>query len=241
MPAFSIVNLILTLVTNGLLSKVEHFETKAEVATYATSIGLPSTFYLPGFYMSNLPGNMLRQDESGKYMFALPVGSDGQIPFIDAANDTGKYVKAIFENRDKLLGKEVLAAVKYYTPVEVVEAFTKAFPKAGEGAHYVTVTKEQYQGILQGAGMPEFAAEELAENMVLLSKEHGYYGKEPLEESNSVCLGAYWSCGALLMPRSSRSPLQPGRNSSRLSRCTRTWNRTGGRRKCDRSDSEMYI
>jgi len=34
----------LTTVTNGVLSKMEHFETKAEIASYITSIGLPSTF-----------------------------------------------------------------------------------------------------------------------------------------------------------------------------------------------------
>ena len=34
--------------------------------------------------------------------------------------------------------------------------------------------------------MPVFVAEEMAENMLLLNKEHGYYGNHPLEESNAV-------------------------------------------------------
>lgn len=180
---------MLMIVTNGALSKIEHFETKAEIATYATSIGLPSTFYLPGFYMSNLPGGMFRKnDESGKYVLTLPIGSDAQIPLIDASGDTGKYVKAIFENRDALLGKEVYGAGKYYTPQEIVDQFIAAYPKDGEGASFMSIPAEAYEKALEGSGMPAMAAEDLKENMLLLNKQYGYYGGDSLEDSNKVRL-----------------------------------------------------
>lgn len=174
-------------VTNGALSKIEHFETKAEVAQYATSIGLDSTFYLPGFYMSNLPGGMFRKnEESGKYVLALPIESDAQIPLIDAAGDTGKYVKAIFDNRDKLLGKEIYGSVKYYTPQEIVDQFIATYPKDGEGASFISISAEAFTKALEGSGMPSVAAEDLTENMLLLNKAYGYYGGDSLEESNKV-------------------------------------------------------
>lgn len=136
--------------------------------------------------MSNLPGSMLRKNEEhGNYVMALPVGEDAQIPLHDAANDTGKYVKAIFENREKLLGKEVYASVKYYSPKEIIDKFTATFPKDGAGAQFISVPAEAFTSGLKASGMAH-GAEELTENMLLLNRAYGYYGNAPLEESNEV-------------------------------------------------------
>jgi uncharacterized protein YbjT (DUF2867 family) len=41
-------------VSNGKLSKVHHFDTKAEVEKYIRSLNIPATFVNPGCFMANL-------------------------------------------------------------------------------------------------------------------------------------------------------------------------------------------
>lgn len=63
--------------------------------------------------------------------------------------------------------------------------FKKVYPEAGKTAGYYEAPHEVYLGWMKGAGLPDFAAEELLENMRLLN-EGGYYGGESLEWSASV-------------------------------------------------------
>jgi hypothetical protein len=39
-----------SLVTGGKLTKVHHFDAKAEIARYAAASGVPTTYFLPGLY-----------------------------------------------------------------------------------------------------------------------------------------------------------------------------------------------
>jgi hypothetical protein len=167
------------------LTKIEHFDGKADIAEYTRSLGVPTTLYLPGFYSSNLPGQAIVKTENG-YIFALPCDEDAQIPIVDIEADTGKYVKSIFLNKDKTLGKDVYGSGKYYTPKEIVETFEKVYPVHGKGIQFVKVSKGDYTAKLQSYGMPEKIAEELLENMLLLNREYGYYGGADLAESNAV-------------------------------------------------------
>lgn len=168
------------------MAKIEHFDGKAEIAEYAKSIGLSVTLYLPGFYASNLPGQAIIKTEGGKYIFALPCDPDAQIPLTDIEADTGKYVKAIFLNREKTLGKDIYGSGKYYTPKEVISTFEKVFPTDGQGIQYVQIPQADYVAKLQSYGMSQRIAEELMENMLLLNKEYGYYAGAALAESNAV-------------------------------------------------------
>ena len=170
--------------TNGKLSKIDHFVGKAEIGEYAKSLGLPTTLFMPGFYVSNLPSSMVKTPNG--YIFPSPADADAQYPMFDAANDTGKFVKAIFLNKDKTLGKEVYGAEKYYTPVEVAKAFEEAFPVDGKGTQYVPIKGEQFVQTLKGYGMSDKIAEEMLENMYLMNKEYGYYAGAELKESLSV-------------------------------------------------------
>ena len=107
------------------------------------------------------------------------------IPFFDAADDTGKFVKAMVMKRDQVLGKNVLAASAYYKVDEVASTFAKVKPEAGKGAHMVTIDKDTYKGYLKMAGLPDFVQEELYENMAFMD-EFGYYGKKSLDESLAI-------------------------------------------------------
>ena len=172
--------------THGAYPNVEHFDSKAAVETYIRSLSIPATFFMPGFFMSNIPGGMMRQlPPQNAWTIALPMPSDTPIPLFDAGADTGKFVKAILTHRDQVLGKQVMAATKYYTPEDAIATFKELFPEAGKEASFLQTTKEQYKGALAGAGMPEKAQQELYENMAFMH-DFGYFGKASLDESLSV-------------------------------------------------------
>ena len=175
-----------TKLTGGKFTNVEHFDSKATVEQYIRDLNIPATFFMPGFFMSNLPGGMFRQlPPSNDWTFALPMPAGTPIPFFDSAEDSGKFVKAILTHRDELLGKRVLAATDYYSPTDVVSTFKDLFPKAGESAKFLQVSKDDYKGALAQAGMPEKAQQELYENMAFMN-DYGYYGKATLTESHEV-------------------------------------------------------
>ncbi|KAK0109493.1 hypothetical protein ONS95_002183 [Cadophora gregata] len=173
--------------THGKLPHVHHFDSKAHIESYIRTTPLPTTFLLPGFYMSNLPGQSLRPSPypPNPYTLSMPVPSSTPVPLLAPLSDTGKFLKGILLNRFTTLGKRVLAATKYYTFDELLEGFKNVFPEAGKDAGYYEVDRETYLGWMKGAGLPDFAGVELWENMRLLA-EGGYYGGEGLEWSLSL-------------------------------------------------------
>ncbi|KAI4170950.1 MAG: hypothetical protein LQ343_004608 [Gyalolechia ehrenbergii] len=175
-----------TKLTNGKFPNVYHFDSKAHIDSYIRSIGVPSSTFTPGFYMSNLESMMNPSPvPPHAYTLALPMPPSTPIPFFDAAGDTGKFVKAMLLKRDKVLGKNVLAATDYYAAADVPKIFEQVKQELGKGAQFMTIDKETYKGFLTGAGMPEFAAQELYENMAFID-EFGYFGKESLDWSLSL-------------------------------------------------------
>jgi uncharacterized protein YbjT (DUF2867 family) len=74
--------------SNGRLTHVPHFDKKAEIEQYIRDSGVPATFYLPGYFMSNFE-QMIRPGQDGVLTWALPVGKDAKFPLIDIKSDTG--------------------------------------------------------------------------------------------------------------------------------------------------------
>ena len=163
---------------------MEHFDSKAAVEQYIKGIGIPATFFMPGFFMSNVESFIRQMPPSNDWVLALPMDPDTPIPLFDATGDTGKFVKGILTHQDSTLGKRVLAATDYYTPTQVMSMFRELFPKAGD-AKFVQASEEDYKAALAAGGMPPKAQQELYENMAFM-KEFGYYGKASLDESLSV-------------------------------------------------------
>lgn len=138
--------------------------------------------------MSNLPGQMFKPSPpNNAWTIGMPVPSSARVPLFATAEDTGKFVKGILTHRSETLGKRVLAATKYYTFDEMLETFKKVYPEAGKTAGYYEAPHEVYLGWMKGAGLLDFAALELLENMRLLNKG-GYFGRDSLEWSSSVSL-----------------------------------------------------
>ncbi|KAG4442132.1 hypothetical protein IFR05_002418 [Cadophora sp. M221] len=162
-----------TKASNGALKNAAHFEGKAEIEEYVRSTGVPSTFFLAGYYMSNY-SQLLNKAEDGSYMLAYPVGPDTKFPLFDAAADTGKFVSAIIRNRENLLGESVLGATAYYTPGEIVKVFSAV---TGKKANFVKVTESQYTSVL-----PPMLATPLLESNLFIEKP-GYFQGQSLEPS----------------------------------------------------------
>ncbi|RDW58315.1 hypothetical protein BP5796_12245 [Coleophoma crateriformis] len=175
-----------TEITKGALPNVYHFDSKAKVEEYIRSTSLPATYMMPGFYMSNFPGRNLRPSPpDNAWTLAMPLPATATVPLIATIEDTGKFVSAILLNREATLGKRVLAATEYYSLEELLQDFKDVYAEAGKTARYYEVPHEVYKGVLLNAGLPEFGAQELLENMRLLN-EGGYYGGESLEWSHSL-------------------------------------------------------
>lgn len=174
----------ITKLSGGKLSKVAHFDSKAEVEEYIRQIGVPATFFMPGFYMANIPGQSLNNMQ-GAYNFALPIPIDSPIPLLDTEADTGKFVKGILLHREKVLGARIYGATDYYTPEQIIADFQAAKPEAGKGGATREIPGEMFKKILSTKGLPEPLQEELLQNMQLMP-QFGYYGGASLVDSHSI-------------------------------------------------------
>ncbi|KAM0324800.1 hypothetical protein ACHAQA_007766 [Verticillium albo-atrum] len=164
--------------TEGRLGNVVHFDQKAQVEAYIREKSIPSTFILPGYFMSNYTvSQMLRKTEDGSYNLAYPVSAEAQFPLIDAEADTGKYVAAVLRNPTRHHGKQILASTGYYTPKRILAEFEEVTSKK---TSFVQLDADTYKSFL-----PPSMAQELLENHLFI-EEPGYYKGEPLEASEEL-------------------------------------------------------
>ncbi|KAL1615331.1 hypothetical protein SLS54_009112 [Diplodia seriata] len=159
--------------SGGRLTHVPHFDGKAEIQRYIKASGVPCSFYLPGYFMSNY-ASQLNEGDDGVVSLAYPVSAKARFPLVDIAEDTGKFVKAIIKNRDKLLGGQVYGAADYYTPEQILAEYEEV---TGKKTRFVQVSNEQYKGFL-----PEKIAEEMLENHLFI-EDPGYYNGADLKDS----------------------------------------------------------
>lgn len=172
-------------VSNGVLSQVYHFDSKALVEDYIRELGIPATFFMPGFYMTNLPGFMFKPSPpDNAWALGLPVPSKAIIPMY-YTGDTGKFVKAAVLHRDQTLGKRLLGATAYMTGQEVVDGFKKVFAEDGKTARYFEVPEDMFRQFIAGTGLPDYGIEEMHQNMRLLD-EFGYYGGDSLDWTHGL-------------------------------------------------------
>ncbi|KFY94061.1 hypothetical protein V500_03432 [Pseudogymnoascus sp. VKM F-4518 (FW-2643)] len=162
--------------TDGKFKNVLHFDGKAEIEEYIRGMGVPSTFFLAGYYMTNYT-QLLNKNEDESYTLAYPVSKDTKFPLLDALADTGKFVKAIIKNREKLLGKHILGATDYYTLEQIVVDFSEV---SGKKASFVQLTAEQYTAVL-----PPMLAPALLESHLFIENP-GYFTGESLAESLAI-------------------------------------------------------
>ncbi|KFZ25080.1 hypothetical protein V502_00436 [Pseudogymnoascus sp. VKM F-4520 (FW-2644)] len=174
-------------ISNGVYTKVYHFDSKADVEDYIRSIGVPATFLLPAVYMSTL-SKYFRHSPEPPHVFtlALPIPTDKPvIPLIYAEEDSGKFVKGILKHRDQLLGKRINAATKYYSTEEMVREFEDVYQGLGKGARAAQLPVDVYRDIVQKGGMPSDIAEEISQNLEMLA-DPGYFDGADVEKDHWI-------------------------------------------------------
>lgn len=154
--------------SGGKYPNVLHFDGKATVGEYIKSLGIPYTFFIPGFYSSNLKSMIQRDEASGSYSLTFPVPATAPFPFFDAAEDSGKFVSSILAKREQTIGTTVLGATGWYSPNQVVDIFKKV---TGKELKYQSVSGEDFKK----AFVPEFLAQEMLENFYLI-RDYKYFG-----------------------------------------------------------------
>ncbi|KAL5113182.1 hypothetical protein ACEQ8H_008952 [Pleosporales sp. CAS-2024a] len=162
--------------SKGRLTHVPHFDGKADIEQYIRDSGVPATFYLPGYFMSNIE-RVVQSGQDGVLTWALPLPNDTKMPLIDIQSDTGKFVKAIIKNRASLLGARIFGAQAFYTPTEILDLITQVTGKKTQYYHIDEATYKSY--------LPESVAQEFLENHLFM-QDPGYYGGEGLDKSHET-------------------------------------------------------
>ncbi|CRG90536.1 NmrA-like family domain-containing protein 1 [Talaromyces islandicus] len=165
-----------TEISGGRLPNVTHFDGKAEIESYIRASEVPATFVLAGLFMSNFFQFLNKQDDT--YTLAWPVNLEKtQVPLFDAANDTGKFVKAAITHYPSSINQRILAATDYYSPERIIKEFQEA---TGYKAQAVQIPGDVFKSFL-----PAAVAQEMMENIMLL-EDPGYYAGESLSPTHAL-------------------------------------------------------
>jgi len=162
--------------TNNRLTHVPHFDSKADIEAAIRASGVPCSFVLAGYFMSNYFG-LLQKGDDGTYTLAYPIKPESKFPLFDAASDTGKFVVGAIKARatDSIPnGARIYAATDYYTVPDILGTWEEV---TGHKARFVKVSAEQYKSAL-----PEFMADEMLENHLFI-EDPGYFAGADLGES----------------------------------------------------------
>jgi uncharacterized protein YbjT (DUF2867 family) len=162
-------------ITNGTLTKIEHFDSKADVATYAaskkSSTGMLVTNFMPGYFMSNLTTTI--KPLEGTPTLSLPWNPSTWIPMLDIRTDTGKFVAGILEAGAEADGKDVHAVSQWQHPDQIVETLSKVTGQK--------VVFEERQATVEMTESMDLIPAELMQNMILI-RDYSYYGKGAPEQ-----------------------------------------------------------
>ncbi|KAH8589149.1 hypothetical protein B0O99DRAFT_637359, partial [Bisporella sp. PMI_857] len=162
-------------ISNGNL-KVEHFDTKAEIAEFIRSLPIKSAFFAPGYFMQNFTTELMPATPSpandGTYVFATLCKNDTLLPLVDVT-DVGKWVATILEEPDKYQGKVLAAAQGLYAWDEIAQIISKATGK--------TIKYQQVPDKVFREWMPEGMKDDL-QAMYKSYRDYGYYGEAMKED-----------------------------------------------------------
>ena len=159
-------------VSGGKYTNVTAWDAQAEIEEYIRSLPIQSAFFSPGSFMQNFQNRMApRPTGSGAYVISRPVPPHTQLPLIDTAGDTGKYVGAILAEPDKYEGKVFCAATALYSMEEMAQIISKV---SGKKVSYEPVSADSYQ-----QGLPAWG--KMLVEMMLYQQDFGYYGPKTKE------------------------------------------------------------
>ncbi|KAL6802720.1 NAD(P)-binding protein [Trichoderma sp. SZMC 28013] len=158
-----------TSVSGGKLANVHHFESKAAVEQYIRSIDIPAVFLDPGCFMTNLKTSMLSKTSDG-YTLRLPLLETTEIPMIDVASDTGKWVVASLLKKSEALGQHFVLAEGWYKVKDLCEIFSRV---TGKTLKFENLSDSEYTASV---------GQELSESWQLL-RDFEYFGPSAKKRS----------------------------------------------------------
>ncbi|KAL2062732.1 hypothetical protein VTL71DRAFT_5804 [Oculimacula yallundae] len=176
-----------TRITQGKITGVLHFDSKAVVEDYIRSLAIPATFLQLAVFMEQLPLMLVPTSPDAKsYKFITPVATSTKFPLISVQPDTGEYVKSIILNRQAMLGKEVMGGERDYTVQEVADILVRV---GGLDVVAEQCSYDEYKDMLKAFGLPEFVADDMSENMKFI-EDYGFFGGAKVEEDHSILSGS---------------------------------------------------
>jgi uncharacterized protein YbjT (DUF2867 family) len=165
-------------VSKGRLKHMGHFDGKAEVEQYVRTLPLRSAFFAPGCFMSNFHASLApRPLGDGTYAIFNFVDPQTQLPLIDTASDTGKWIAPMLRDFTQHEGKVYSCATEVRSLAEIASAMSAA---TGKQVAYRQVPEETWRRFL-----PPLMVDHVGD-MMKYFQDYGYYGphtKQKVEES----------------------------------------------------------
>ncbi|KAH8801515.1 hypothetical protein F5884DRAFT_685069 [Xylogone sp. PMI_703] len=170
-------------ITEGKLTKVAHSDSKGIVKEYIQSLGIPSTFLSLSIFTSFV-FFMIQPTapDTQSYKISVPVPGTRVFPLLSANEDVGKYVWAIFQNREKYLGEEICGAEREYSLDEMVKILRE---DGGLDIVLEQCSTEEYKARLAAMGLPGFFQDDMVETMQYVT-EYGYFPKGKIEVGHEI-------------------------------------------------------
>ncbi|OHE95998.1 hypothetical protein CORC01_08691 [Colletotrichum orchidophilum] len=152
-----------TKATNGKLTKVYHFDSKAEIPDHARAVGVPFVDIHAAGYMNNFT-TFTRPRSAGDGSFAIDGTwpEDMRMPLLDTYHDFGLYVQLAIESDEfnRGDGKVIWASADLVTPPDQVKTIATV---TGKKIAYNRVTEEQSRAGMAQAGLPPFVVDDMIE------------------------------------------------------------------------------
>ncbi|GKT95265.1 NAD-binding protein (NmrA family transcriptional regulator) [Colletotrichum tofieldiae] len=160
-----------TKVSDGKLTKVYHFDSKAEISDHARALGVPFVDIHAAGYMNNFTTfSRPRPAGDGSYVIDGTWPEDLIMPLIDTYHDYGLFVQLAIESDEfnKGDGKIIWACGDHVTVPDQVKIISRV---TGKKIAYNKVTDEQSRAGMAQAGLPPF----VVDDMIEMFKLHGIW------------------------------------------------------------------
>lgn len=158
--------------TNGQLTKIEHFDSKASVEEYANKVkgdDLVVSYFMPAYFMTNLTGQF-KPDQDGVPTMSQPWNAQTTfLPMIDIRKDTGLYTIGLFEAGSRANGVSVQGVSEWVHPQQLADTLSEV---KGRPIKFV----ETPASVESAAQSGDRIYEEITQNMLLI-RDYSYYGK----------------------------------------------------------------
>lgn len=159
-----------------------HFDSKALVADHIRSLRIPHTFVHVGTY-SGLLLDFIAPLPTGSYglLWPEPANANTSLPIIDAAADTGNFIKGILLNPVKSKGRLFKIAEKSYSLKEIAETLSGL----GLDVTFQPLDKHAFISGLSTKGFPESLHDSMVQVMEFVA-DYELFGDSDIEEAHKV-------------------------------------------------------